>query len=328
MVRECEAMLEYALNTGRVLPVEVFERFVLAVSLSEAGVPNSTADKRDDISLADTAIRSASEVVNSRFALLASAHAELAQSIAPATPETVRLMADEREKHPLWCAFGPLPLVRQMLGLALFSLVLLHAVALSEEISVNNLSKSVLELSGYPLLITEGFLISAASLGSCFANLQRINTVISNGTYDPRIQSTYWTRWVMGVISGIVLSRLVYHFFAQAADDTNGSNLPAIGRPILALLGGYSVDFVHGILRRTVNTLGNFFGITMDAGAEQRRGLASVSPEHGTAARQQAGHATPCVYEAVQRKRVEAKSRHLANPVFGGDPDQNPQPSP
>ena len=125
---------------------------------------------------------------------------------APATPEAVLLIADEREKHPLRCEFGPLPLVRQMLGLALLSFVVLLGVSASAVINRQNTSRSLLELTGYPLLMVETFLVSAASLGGCFANLQRINIVVSNGTYDPRTQSTYWTRWVMGVISGIVLS--------------------------------------------------------------------------------------------------------------------------
>jgi hypothetical protein len=118
-----------------------------------------------------------------------------------------------RDRHPVWCEFGPLPLVRQMLGLAMLSLVLLLWVSLCSVVNNVNVSKSRLELSGYPLLMIEAFLVSAASLGACFANLQRINTFISDGTYDPRVQSTYWTRWVMGVISGIVLSQIVYDFF-------------------------------------------------------------------------------------------------------------------
>src|SRR5215470_9397364 len=247
MARECEAMVQHAFSTGRAVPVEVMEHLDWAVSAPDESVTVAASDRRDDASSADTEARSASAVEMSRFVSLAVAHAGLARAIAPATPEAVLLMADERRRHPAWSEFGPLPLVRQMLGLAMLSLVLLLAVSLSPEITTVNMSKTLLELSGYPLFMIEAFLFSAASLGSCFANLQRINTVISDGTYDPRVQSTYWTRWVMGVMSGIVLSRLVYHFFAQAADDTNGSNLPAIGQPILALLGGYSVDFVHGI---------------------------------------------------------------------------------
>jgi hypothetical protein len=138
----------------------------------------------------------------SRFVSLAVAHAGLARAIAPATPEAVLLMADERERHPRWSALGPVPIVRQMLGLALLSLVVLLAGSINAVVNSENMAKSLLELSGFPLLMVEGFLVSAASLGACFANLQTINTFISEGTYDPRFQSTYWTRWVMGYFGG------------------------------------------------------------------------------------------------------------------------------
>jgi hypothetical protein len=97
-----------------------------------------------------------------------------------------------------------------MLGLTIFSVL---GVALSAEINAVNMGKTMLELSGYQLLVKEVFLISAGSLGSCFQNLQKISAVISDGTYDPKVQSTYWTRWVMGVISAVVLSQLIYGLF-------------------------------------------------------------------------------------------------------------------
>jgi len=282
MARECEAMVKHAFSTGRVVPLEVLDCLDRAVS----------ADSSGDASRADTAPRSSPEIVTSRFALLTAAHSGLAFAIAPATPEAVRLMADECERHPVLCEFGPLPLVRQMLGLAMLSLLTLLAVSISAAVNTANMSKSLLQLSGYPLLMIEAFLVSAASLGSCFANLQRINTVISDGTYDPRVQSTYWTRWVMGVISGVVLSQIVYDFLLaphSGNDPTVRTASAAIGQPILALLGGYSVDFVHGILKRAINAVANFFGVSMDgsdtqprsamaeAGAQQHLASASAS---------------------------------------------------
>jgi len=281
MARECGAMVEHALSTGRVVPADVIQRLDQAVSAPDALAAVAAPDRRDDASPADSADRGASDVVSSRFVSLAVAHAGLARATAPATPEAVLLMADERERHPLWSEFGPLPLVRQMLGLALLSLIVLLAVSIDGAVNTENMSKSLLEFSGFPLLMVEVFLISAASLGACFANLQRINTVISHGTYDPRFASTYWTRWVMGVISGIVLSQIVYDFFLHSANDTTFHSAAAIGQPILALLGGYSVDFVHGILRRAINTLGNFFGVAMDDGVKtrQRAGVSEALPQ-------------------------------------------------
>src|SRR6516162_9412898 len=267
MARECEAMVQHALGTGLVVPADVMEHLDQAVSAPVGQITIAAPDPPPA-----GAASTASAIGTSRFALLAAAHTGLAIAIAPATPEAVLLMADERERHPVRSEFGPLPLVRQVLGLAMLSLVVLLGVSTSAVVNTANMNKSLLELSGYPLFMIEIFLVSAASLGSCFANLQRINTVISDGTYDPRVQSTYWTRWVMGVISGIVLSQLVYVFYlAQSGNDqTVGTASVAIGQPILALIGGYSVDFVHGILTRAINSVGNFFGVSMAGGADNQ----------------------------------------------------------
>lgn len=270
MVRECEAMVEHAFSTGRVVPTEVIEYLDQAILAPAALAAPDRLD--DDAPSPDTGGRSSSTIKTSRLTLLATAHAQLALAIAPATPEAVLLMADERERHPVWCQFGPLPLVRQMLGLTLVSLVALLGVGVSSEISAANMSN--VDLAGYSFFIVEAYLISAASLGACFANLHRINTVISDGTYDPRVQSTYWTRWVMGVIAGTVLSGLVYDFLLSHSGNGNDAAIAAPGtfvQPVLALVGGYSVDFVHGILKRTINTLGNFFGVSEREGDDQQR---------------------------------------------------------
>jgi hypothetical protein len=184
MVRECEAMVRYALGTGLVVPADVMDRLDQAVSAPDGPMAIVPPD-RPDQPPADAGTRAASAIGTSRFALPTAAHAGLAIAIEPATPEAVLLMAEERARHPFWSEFGPLPLVRQMLGLTMLSLAVLLGVSISAVVNTGNMSKS-----GYPIFMIEAFLVSAASLGSCFANLQKINTVISHGTYDPRTQST------------------------------------------------------------------------------------------------------------------------------------------
>jgi len=319
MARECEAMVQHAFSTGRVVPIEVMVRLDQAVSAADGLAVVAAPDRRDEASSADAAARGASTIEMSRFVSLAVAHAGLARAIAPATPEAVRLMADERERHPLRSELGPLPLVRQMLALALLSLVVLLAVSINSAVNTENMDKSLLELSGFPLLMVEGFLVSAASLGTCFANLQRINTVISDGTYDPRFQSTYWTRWVMGVISGVILSQIVYNFFlAHSGGDTSAGAAGAIAQPILALLGGYSVDFVHGVLKRAINTVSSFFGVSMDGAADnqQRPAIAEALAQERLATAselaefQRALSDNPDAQE--MRKRLDALIQRLA----------------
>jgi hypothetical protein len=290
MARECEAMAEHALNTGRTIPFELVERLDQALSGSAAV---SASDRRDGAGMAreKVIVGSAPAAEMSPLASLSVTHAALAQIVAPATPESILLTAEERTTHPLWYALGALPIVRHMLGLALISLVVLLGVSLSGDVNTANMSKTLLELEGYPLFMIEIFLLSAGSLGSCFQNLQKINAVISDGTYDPKFQSTYWTRWVMGVIAGIILSQLVYDLLlphGTAAEPPKVGISPTVGEPMLALLGGYSVDVVHGILSHVINTIGALF-----------RGPGDGTPDQQPRAR---------VAEAVAQERLTTAS--------------------
>jgi hypothetical protein len=289
MARECEAMVELALGTARTVPVEIVERLDQALCGLDVPAAAAAPGQRgvDDFPRGDATLGSALPATMSRLASLSVAHGALAHIIAPATPEAVLLLADERATHPLWYALGPLPIVRQMLILAILSLLLLLGVALSEEVNVVNMGKTMLELAGYQLFVKEIYLLSAASLGSCFQNLQKINVVISDGTYDPKSQSTYWTRWVMGVISGVILSQLIYNGLLHAGISNASAGPPTIGQPILALLGGYSGDVVHGILSHTVNTVGSFFRVTGDPAIDSEARARVTNP--GTAASPGAG---------------------------------------
>ena len=265
-------MAEHALSTGRTIPPEVLERLDEALSTSDVPAPASVFGPQ---SIGDRAgeavVGSESTAVVSRLASLSLAHSVLTQVVAPATPESILQTAEERETHPRLYTLGALPIVRQMLILAVISLVILLGTSLSTEVNSANMIKNLLELEGYPLLVTEIFLVSAASLGSCFQNLHQVNTAILRGTYDPKLQSTYWTRWVMGVISGIVLSQLVYDLILHSTSEASKLGLsPMVGEPLLALLGGYSVDIVHRILSRVINTVGNLFGGPGDGAVENQ----------------------------------------------------------
>ncbi|HYP58262.1 MAG TPA: hypothetical protein VEQ35_08260, partial [Beijerinckia sp.] len=238
VARECEAMAEHAYSTGLDIPGEVATLIDEALAVfGSNGVQvapakrKSTGDRQEPLPVNKTAGTGANSI-----ALLSKAHAALALIIKPATPEAVLLLINERRKRSFWYAFGPLPIVRQMLGLAILSLIALLFISLSREINAENMSKTLLELQGLPLLKVEIFLLSAASLGSCFQNLQQVNAYISSGTYDPKFQSTYWTRWVMGLISGIVLSQIIFKTVLSLYGSGNVETVvPAIvEQPVLA----------------------------------------------------------------------------------------------
>jgi hypothetical protein len=290
MTRECEAMVQHALSTGRTIPLEVIERLDRALSGTDSAVsvPTSGRPSIGELAREEAIVGGAPAAETFPLASLSVAHGALAQIIAPATPGSVLLTTEEYGTHPFWCALGALPLVRQMLALALISLLVLLGVSLSSDINVANMSKTFLELEGYPLFVVEMFLLSAASLGSCFQNLQQLNSVISEEVYNPKLQSAYWTRWVMGMISGIILSQLVYDLLLGHVTATEPSTVgisPTVGEPMLALLGGYSVDVVHGILNRVVNAIGSFFrdpagGVGEERARERSRGSAAREANH------------------------------------------------
>ena len=85
----------------------------------------------------------------------------------------------------------------------------------------------------------------------------------------------------MGVISGVILSQLVY-VFLMPAPTTDAAAVPAtIGQPMFALFGGYSVDLVHGILSRAINTLGDFFRGSRDGAVENQAPARVTGPGAG-----------------------------------------------
>jgi hypothetical protein len=87
--------------------------------------------------------------------------------------------------------------------------------------------------------------MSAAGIGAGFAALFRVNRYVANGTYDPKYESSYWVRFVLGITAGIVLSSLV-----PITQDQSGFT-----RPLLCLLGGFSASVVYRIMSRLVDTL-------------------------------------------------------------------------
>jgi hypothetical protein len=162
-------------------------------------------------------------------------------------------------------AFGPVPQVRWMLAVAVLALLLLLGTALSGDVNPENVSKGLLNLRGTPLVEVEIFLVAASAVGATLANLKRLNRYISDCNYDPRYDSSYWTRLVMGLISGVILSQVV--FGALVGGDTGAANSPAgnallgFGQPILAILGGFSADLVHDVLTHLIGVIGNTLGL-------------------------------------------------------------------
>jgi hypothetical protein len=282
MIREVEAMVLFAMSAGIGLSQEL-------VGMLERGLPGDPkgADRPGALSRqpadgterptpsqeqpsAGTAIEpaggesvTAPELLD-QMSLLAMAHLTLARLVAPAKPGTLVLLIEQRRNHPYWHSFGAVPMVRRMLALAVLSLVLMLGIALSSEVNAENMPRGLLNLQGTKLLVNEIFLLAASGVGATLANLKQLDRYISNCTYDRRYDSSYWTRLVMGLISGVILSQVIFGALAgtgsvTASADTNDV-LGSIGQPVLALLGGFSAELVHDILTQFITVVGQLFG--------------------------------------------------------------------
>jgi hypothetical protein len=233
MEREVEAMALYALGVGVGVPTELMDQVSAALPASE------NAESAED-----------------RITALAAAHLGLTKLLAPAKPGSILLLVEQRRDNKVLRTFGAVPLVRFMLAIAVLSLLTLLGISLSPHVNAVNMTKGLLNLFGSDLLCIEIFLVAAAAVGASLANLRRLDKYVSNCTYEQRFESSYWTRLVMGVISGVILSQVVYSAITGSNPDAT-STLSSFGQPVLALLGGFSADLVHDILNQFISVFGN-----------------------------------------------------------------------
>lgn len=197
-------------------------------------------------------------------------HNQLAELVAPAKPETIMLMAEEVKRSPLLLFMGRVPLLRKMMLIAMISLAALIGLSLSSMINNENMVASMFDMQGTRLLYVQAILLSAAAIGASFAALFKANAYVTAGTYDPKYESSYWVRFVVGLISGIILTQLIpldINEVAKAANSTGTSH--AALRITMALIGGFSANLVYTILQRLVDTVQSFISPSPQQEPEQ-----------------------------------------------------------
>jgi hypothetical protein len=223
LIDECIAMVKYLSAEGSAIPTDAIK---VIDTNQEKGLK---WDSREILSL----------------------HKKLSTRVAPARPKTISLLYKEEEEGSWLNFLGPVGLVRRLMTTTLISLMCFILISLSPYIDDASVSKGVLEDSGVELLLNLMFFLSAAALGACFSNLFEANKYIVRGTYDPKYESSYWIRFVLGLIAGLMMAVLI-----PAALVTEQS--PGIGFltvPLLAMLGGFSASLFYRILERAVTTI-------------------------------------------------------------------------
>lgn len=173
---------------------------------------------------------------------LAAAHAELSQLVAPATPQALRFGKYMRD-NPVMPFLGQVQLVRQMMLIALVGLFMVLWFIPSADFSVSN---------GHDWPNT-AVVVGASALGGAFYALTTSGKYIKARTFDPALQATYWSRFVLALVAGGLLAMLIP--IGKSGSANAGGFESVFTKPVLALLGGYSAEVVRQMLDRLVETL-------------------------------------------------------------------------
>lgn len=241
LLKECKAMAKYAFAEGLQVPAELANS--LDTFFVEQPVQSESLPSTDDASIDESSTKTKSQNGSkSGIKQLSQIHNQLTQLIAPAKPRTILLLDSHK---------GSLPLVRYLLLAAVISLFGIILISLDADITEANVAKSWLDSSGDILLVNLLFLLFASALGASFASLFEVNRYIIKGTYDPKYHSSYWIRFVLGLIAGIMLAELIPDF----STGSEGSSISSIAKPTLAMLGGFSASLVYRILKRLLTAV-------------------------------------------------------------------------
>jgi len=217
-------MAEYCLSTGRSIPPSLLQNIQAAAEQHQETHPPRALDSEE-------------------LKKLATAHNQLVRLVAPATPQALKLLSQGSNSRLSF--LGPFPFIQRMMLAAISCSLLFILFSLSEAIN-NSGNGDILTSSGLPLLINEIFFMAAAGMGASFAALFDASRYIADRCFEPRFEVTYWIKFFLGLIAGLILVTLL-------PVDANAGN--GFARPTLAMLGGFSASAVYRILTRMVDTV-------------------------------------------------------------------------
>ena len=246
--RHCDVMLKHASAKGLPVSAGILSDF--------AGIQSKTAPL-ESLKIRNSKFRSCQ---NFEFSIedwnkLGQIQNELTRIVSPATPFTLLYVETDADKN--WSGvqvFGSVPLVRRMMFMALMSLAILLSFAFipnGNEI----INTPLLGNKEYDLLFAVFFRLAAAGLGASFYALYKVKNYVGNYTFDPGYESTYWTEFVLGLMSGLIFSTLL-----------DGQDLEALGSSgkmmstiVVALIGGFASNVVYEFMNSMANALASVF---------------------------------------------------------------------
>lgn len=257
-LEECEAMVSYAQDQGRIIPPGVLQtldhlrstKYRLEQQLEDGEIESRNVEA-DVLSMED----------------LGGIHQALSQTISPATPSAVVLMENTKKAGGLRL-LGPVPLVRKMMIVTIVSLFAFLSMFFFDEVTPDTINGQIL---GYPPLkfaLNELVIVCVAALGASFYALFEAYKYIAKGSYDSKYDSIYWIRFTLGIVSGVILAQFIFlesDSGSTMITQTNETGGFMFSKTLLAFLGGFSARVVHKILNSLVDSIETFIsGSTRD----------------------------------------------------------------
>jgi len=184
---------------------------------------------------------------------LINAHNMLCKNVAPATPKSINYTNTIQNNSKSKNLFKQIPLVRNLVLLAIFFLITFVLFGLSPKVNDESLDKGVLANNGLSLLYNIGFLASISGLGVLFNLLKSVSSSVVQSTLIPEETINYVSQIILGIISGLLLSEVII-FYSNNPDDINLFN-----KSVLALVGGFSSDAIFTILQGLIGRLKSIF---------------------------------------------------------------------
>ena len=184
---------------------------------------------------------------------LINAHNMLCKNVAPATPKSIGYTNRVRMNNRKKSIFRQIPLVRNLVILAIIFLTGFIGFGYSDEVNNDSLDAGLLANHGVSLLLNVGFLTSIAGLGVLFHLLKSVGTSVMKSTLVPEETINYVSQILLGVIAGLILSEIIIVY----SSDPKEINL--FNKSVLALVGGFSSDAIFSILEGLITRLKNIF---------------------------------------------------------------------
>jgi hypothetical protein len=195
-------------------------------------------------------------IQNSSIDDLINAHNLLCKNIAPATPKSIEYTKKLHEDGEGKTIFSKLPLVRNLILLALFFLAIFVFTGQTKAVSNTSLDKGMMANDGVNLLLNLGYLASVSGLGVLFSILKRVSTSVINGTLIPEETMEYAAQIVLGIIAGLLMSEVIV-FYTKDAETINLFN-----KSVLALVGGFSSEAIFSILQGLIDRAKAIFAVS------------------------------------------------------------------